>query len=43
MTEKHEKAERAGLMQEFGCSELEAAYRMAERLAGKRDTPSSEQ
>jgi conjugative transfer ATPase len=35
MTEKHEKAERARLMQELGCTELEAAYRIAERLAGE--------
>jgi len=34
MTEKHEKAERAAIMQEKGCSELEAVYRMAEGIAG---------
>ena len=33
MTEKHEKAERAAIMQEKGCSELEAVYFMAERIA----------
>lgn len=30
MTEKHEKAERMQIMREFGCSELEAAMRVAE-------------
>jgi len=33
MTEKHEKAERAETMRERGCSELEAAYVVAERIA----------
>ncbi|EOX8477863.1 conjugative transfer ATPase [Salmonella enterica subsp. indica] len=32
MTEKHEKAERMRIMREFGCSELEAAMRMANRF-----------
>jgi len=32
MTEKEEKAERRALMEEFGCSELEAAFRVAEKL-----------
>lgn len=32
MTEKHEKAERMRIMREFGCSELEAAMRMAEDI-----------
>ncbi|BEM54881.1 conjugative transfer ATPase, PFL_4706 family protein [Serratia marcescens] len=32
MTEKEEKAERRALMQEFGCSELEAARRVAQKL-----------
>ncbi len=32
MTEKEEKAERRALMQEFGCSELEAARRGAQKL-----------
>ncbi|PLW83434.1 conjugative transfer ATPase [Kineobactrum sediminis] len=36
MTEKHEKAERARLMREHGCSELEAAYLVAERLEAQR-------
>jgi conjugative transfer ATPase len=37
MTEKEEKAERARLMRERGCSELEAAEVMAERIeAGRR-------
>ncbi len=35
MTEKHEKAERAEIMQEAGCSELEAVYHMAERIAAQ--------
>ena len=36
MTEKHEKAERAAIMQEQGCSELEAVHIIAERIAQKR-------
>ncbi|EBJ0300823.1 conjugative transfer ATPase [Salmonella enterica] len=32
MTEKEEKAERRTLMQEFGCSELEAARKVAQKL-----------
>ena len=36
MTEKHEKAERAAIMQERGCSELEAVYRMADGIADGR-------
>lgn len=32
MTEKEEKAERRALMQEFGCSELEAARRVAQKF-----------
>ena len=36
MTEKHEKAERARIMAERGCSELEAAYEVALRLEGER-------
>jgi hypothetical protein len=32
MTEPEEKAERWTLMQSTGCSELEAAYRVAERI-----------
>jgi len=35
MTEKHEKAERAAIMQENGCSELEAVYLMADGIAAK--------
>ncbi|MEW8552633.1 MAG: conjugative transfer ATPase [Candidatus Thiodiazotropha sp.] len=38
MTEKYEKAERAAIMQEKGCNELGAAYRMAERIADRRGT-----
>lgn len=33
MTEKHEKAERAAIMREHACTELEAAYVQAERIA----------
>jgi len=33
MTEKHEKAQRAEILRERGCSELEAAYGVAERIA----------
>lgn len=33
MTEKHEKAERAAIMRERGCSELEAVHIVAERIA----------
>lgn len=36
MTEKHEKAERAAIMREQTCSELEAVYVMAERIAANR-------
>jgi len=36
MTEKHEKAERAAIMREQNCSELEAVYVIAERIAGNR-------
>ena len=36
MTEKHEKAERATIMHEQDCSELEAVYVMAERIAKNR-------
>ncbi len=36
MTEKHEKAERARIMRSRGCSEPEAAYVVAERLAKER-------
>ena len=34
MTEKHEKAERAAIMRERGCTEIEAVYAIAERIAG---------
>ncbi|EAB9444587.1 conjugative transfer ATPase [Salmonella enterica subsp. diarizonae] len=33
MTEKHEKAERMRIMREFGCSELEAAMKVARKIA----------
>ena len=36
MTEQHEKLERAQIMKEKGCSELEAAYHVARRLAENR-------
>ena len=36
MTEKHEKAERAIIMREQDCSELEAVYVMTERIAKNR-------
>ncbi len=37
MTEKHEKAERAAIMREHGCSELEAVQVIAKRIAGGPD------
>lgn len=36
MTEKHEKAERAAIMRDRKCSELEAVYAIAERIAESR-------
>ncbi len=36
MTEKHEKAERAAIMREKHCSELEAAYLVAQKISEKR-------
>jgi conjugative transfer ATPase len=36
MTEKHEKAERAAIMREQNCSELEAVHIIADRIAQKR-------
>ncbi len=36
MTEKHEKAERAAIMREQNCTELEAVYAVAERIAENR-------
>ena len=38
MTEQHEKAERAAIMRERGCSELDAALVVAERIAEGRRT-----
>jgi hypothetical protein len=35
-TEQDEKADRADLMREHGCDELEAALMIAERIAAKR-------
>jgi len=37
MTEKHEKAERGAIMRERDCTELEAVYAVAERIARQRD------
>ena len=36
MTEKHEKAQRADIMRQHGCSELEAAYRVAALIEARR-------
>ena len=36
MTEKHEKAERADIMRERNCNELEAAHVVADRIATYR-------
>ena len=36
MTEKHEKAERAAIMKQLQCSELEAVYHVAKRIAQQR-------
>ena len=36
MTEKHEKAERAAIMREKNCSELEAVYEIAKRIEKSR-------
>ena len=36
MTEKHEKAERAAIMRERGCGELEAVQVIAGRIARER-------
>ena len=36
MTEKHEKAQRAAIMRERGCSELDAAYHVAELIEAAR-------
>ena len=36
MTEGHEKAERRRLMDEHGCTEVQAAYRVAARLQEAR-------
>jgi conjugative transfer ATPase len=35
-TEKHEKADRARLMAQFGCTELDAVYKIAERIGKSR-------
>jgi len=36
MTEKHEKAERAAIMREKNCSELDAVYEIAKRIEQTR-------
>ena len=36
MTEKHEKAERAEIMRERGCTEIEAVHVVAKRIAVER-------
>ena len=36
MTEKHEKAERAAIMHEHNCSELEAVHMIAARIVQQR-------
>ncbi len=38
MTEKHEKAERAAIMEKQNCSELEAVHIVAQRIAKSRGT-----
>ena len=43
MTEKHEKAERAAIMREQNCTELEAVYVMAERIARNRSSLAAQQ
>lgn len=43
MTEKEEKAERRALMQEFGCSELEAARKVAQKLDRLRGLAANEE
>jgi len=43
MTEKEEKAERRALMQEFGCSELEAARKVAQKLDRLRGLVANEE
>lgn len=37
MTEMHEKAERRAIMEEQGCTELQAAYVVAKKLAARRE------
>ena len=36
MTEKHEKAQRRKVMDELGCSEVEAAYEVAQKISRER-------
>ncbi|QHA87981.1 conjugative transfer ATPase [Serratia rhizosphaerae] len=43
MTEKEEKAERRALMQEFGCTELEAAFKVARKLDRLRGLVANEE
>lgn len=42
MTEKHEKTQRAHIMEEKGCTELEAVYHVAESIRQSRLTKESE-
>jgi conjugative transfer ATPase len=39
MTEKEEKSERAAIMRELHCTELQAAYEVAKRLDARRSAP----
>ena len=39
MTEKHEKAQRREIMDETGCSEVEAAYEVARKISDTRKIP----
>ena len=42
MTEKEEKQQRRVLMEQYGCSELDAAFRVADELDRKRGLPPRE-
>ncbi|MER2951956.1 hypothetical protein [Morganella morganii] len=42
MTEKEEKQQRRVLMERYGCSELDAAFRVADELDRKRGLPPRE-
>ncbi len=43
MTEKHEKAQRREIMDETGCSEVEAAYEVARKISHSRKLPKESQ